>query len=56
MIVLCADVEVAELKGVVAMFNEVVLEVAEVDIVVVGLLCRWNYRCTGDIRVKAKTH
>ena len=40
MIVLCADVEVAELKGVVAMFNEVVLEVAEVDIVVVGLLCR----------------
>ena len=37
MIALCADVEVAGLKGVVAMFEETVVKLAEVDIVVVGL-------------------
>jgi hypothetical protein len=44
MIVLYADVAVAELKGAVAVFKEVVLEVAEVDVVVVGLPCRWSCR------------
>jgi len=46
MITLGADVEVDELKGAVAVFEEAVLEVAEVDIVVVGLSCRWSSRRT----------
>jgi hypothetical protein len=36
-VALCADVEVAERKGRVAAVEEVVLKMAEVDIVVVGL-------------------
>jgi hypothetical protein len=39
MIALGADVEVDELKGAVAVIKEVVLEVAEVHVVVVGLPC-----------------
>ena len=36
-VALCADVEVAERKGAVAVVEEVVLKMAEVDVVVVGL-------------------
>ena len=36
-VALCADVEVAERKGAVAVVEEVVLKMAEVDIVMVGL-------------------
>jgi len=36
-VALCADVEVAKRKGVVAVVEEVVLKMAEVDVVVVGL-------------------
>ena len=46
MIALCANVKLAVLKGASAVFEEVMLEVAEVNIVVVGLLCRWSYRHT----------
>jgi hypothetical protein len=37
MIARCADVEVAELKGAVTMFEETVLQLAEVDVVEVRL-------------------
>ena len=36
-VALCADVEVAKRKGTVAVVEEAVLKMAEVDIVVVGL-------------------
>jgi hypothetical protein len=47
MIALCADVEVAVLKGASAVFEEAMLEVAEVDVVVVGLPCRWSCDAQG---------
>jgi hypothetical protein len=37
MIALCADVEVAKIKGVVAVFKETMLKLAEVNVVVVVL-------------------
>jgi len=40
MVALCADVEVAEREGAVAVVEETVLKMAEVDVVVVGLSCR----------------
>jgi hypothetical protein len=46
MIALCADVEVAELKSAVAVCEEVVPEVDEVDVVVVRLPCRWSCKRT----------
>jgi len=36
-VALCADVEVAERKGTIAVVEEAVLKMAEVDVVVVGL-------------------
>jgi hypothetical protein len=55
MIVLCADVVVAELKGAVAVFKEAVLEVAEVDVVVVVLPCRWSCGRTRGARMMTET-
>ena len=40
MVALCADVEVAEREGAVAVVEETMLKMAEVDVVVVGLSCR----------------
>ena len=39
MIALCVDVEVAELKALVAVFKGIVLKLAEVNVVVVRLPC-----------------
>ena len=39
MTILCVDVDVAKLKGIVVMVEEVMLKVAEVNVVVVGLSC-----------------
>jgi hypothetical protein len=39
MTTLCVDVDVAKLKGIVVMVEEVMLKVAEVNVVVVGLSC-----------------
>ena len=38
MIALCADVEVAKIKGIVVVFEETVLKLAKVNVVVVVLL------------------
>jgi hypothetical protein len=38
-VALCADVEVAKREGAVAVVEEAVLKMAEVDVVVVGLPC-----------------
>ena len=43
-IALCPDVEVAEREGTIAMDEEAMLKMAEVNVVVVGLPCRWS--CT----------
>ena len=43
-VALCADVEVAEREGAIAVVEEAVLKMAEVDVVVVGLPCRWSCR------------
>ena len=43
-VALCADVEVAEREGAIAVVEEAVLKMAEVDVVVVELPCRWSYR------------
>ena len=55
MIALCADVEVAELKGAVAVFEKAVQEVAKVDVVVVGLPYQWSYRRTRGARMMTET-
>ena len=60
MIALGAVVEVAKLKGAVAMFEEAmleeaVMEVAEVDVVVVGLPCHWSCGRTRGARMMTET-
>ena len=55
MIALCADVEVAQLKGAVAACEETVRKLAEVDVVVVGLPCRWSCRRTRGAMVMTET-
>jgi hypothetical protein len=55
MIALGADVEVDELKGAVAVFKEALLEVAEVDVVVIGLPCGWSCRRTRGARMMTET-
>ena len=42
----CADVEVAEREGAIAMVEDAMLNIAEVDVVVVGLPCQWSCRRT----------
>lgn len=44
MIALCANVEVAEREGTIAMVEEVVLEIAKVELVVVGAMARTEMR------------
>jgi hypothetical protein len=52
---LCANVEVAELKGAFDMVEEVVLKIAEVDLVMVGLLYWWSCKHTRGAMVMMKT-
>ena len=54
-VALCADVEVAEREGAIAVVEEAVLKMAEVDVVVVGLPCRWSYRRTRGAMVMTET-
>ena len=54
-IALYADVEVAERKGAVAMVEETVLKMTEVNVVVVRLSCSWSCRCTRGAMVMTKT-
>jgi hypothetical protein len=44
MIALCANVEVAEREGTIAVVEEVVLEIAKVELVVVGAMVRTEMR------------
>ena len=55
MVALYADVEVAEREGAVAVVTKVVLKMAEVNVVVVGLSCRWSYRHTRSVMVTTET-
>ena len=54
-VALCADVEVAEREGAVAMVEDVVLRMAEVDVVVVRLPCQWSCMRTGGAMVMTET-
>jgi hypothetical protein len=54
-VALCADVEVAEHEGAVAVVEEAMLKMAEVDVVVVGLPCRWSCRHTRGAMVMIET-
>ena len=53
-VALCADVEIAEREGAIAVVEEAVLKMAEVD-VVVGLPCRWSCRGTRGAMVMTET-
>jgi hypothetical protein len=55
-IALYVDVEVAKREGAVAVVEETVLQMAEVDVVVVGLPCQWSYRRTRGAMVMMETH
>jgi hypothetical protein len=54
MIVLCTNVEVAELKGTFSVVEEAMLKIAEVNIVMVGLPC-WSYTRTRGAMVITET-
>jgi hypothetical protein len=54
-VALCADVDVAKSEGIVAVVEEAMLKMAEVDIVVVRLLCRWSYRRIRGAMVMTET-
>ena len=54
-VALYADVEVAEREGAVAMVEETVLKMAEVNVVVAGLSCRWSCRRTRGAMVMTET-
>jgi hypothetical protein len=54
-VALYANVEVAECEGAVAVVEEAVLKMAEVDVVVVGLPCRWSCRRTRGAMVMTET-
>ena len=55
-VALCADVEVAEREGAIAVVEEAVLKMAEVDVVVVGLPCRWSCRRARGAMMMMETH
>ena len=55
-VALCADVEVAEREGAIAVVKEAMLKMAEVDVVVVGLAYRWSCRHTRGAMVMTGTH
>ena len=54
-VALCADVEVAEREGAIALVKEAMLKMAEVDVVVVGLPCQWSCRRTRGARMMMET-
>jgi hypothetical protein len=40
----CVNVEIVEHEAAIAVVEEVVLKMAEVDVVVIGLPCQWSCR------------